>query len=94
MLNCADWVLLTDRTVAAALTDQQLAVLTHNGCPGVRVVDCAADGNATLPPCQTLPHFPALCNVHAAACSPGVHETAADLEALVELASRATAPAR
>jgi hypothetical protein len=94
MLTCADWVLLTDRTVAAALTDQQLAVMAQNGCPDVRVVDCAADGNAALPPCLTLPHFPALCNVHAAACSPGVHENAADLEALVELASRAPAPVR
>jgi hypothetical protein len=93
MLNCADWVVLTDRTVAAALTDRQLAVLTEYGCPGVRVVDCAADGNAALPPCQTLPYFPSMCNVQAASCSPGVHEAAVDLEALVELASRAPAPA-
>jgi len=35
-----------------------------------------------------------LCNTQAASCSPGVHETPADLEALVALAARAPAPAR
>jgi len=93
MLTCADWVLLTDRSVAAELTDEQLAIMAHNGCPEV-VVDYAAEGNGGLPPCQTLPHFWALCNTQAASCSPGVHETPADLEALVALAARAPAPAR
>jgi hypothetical protein len=87
-LQWSDWVVITDSTLADAMTQRQGAALRARGCPdGVtRVIDCGDNDPGVASTCQALPAFPAMCHLPTKQCSAGVHETDADFLALVRLA--------
>lgn len=81
-MQCSDWVLVTDSSLAADLTRQQAASLQERQC-APRTLDCAAHPDAQV--CRDLPAFPALCHPASSRCATGVHSTDADFAALQEL---------